>query len=416
MSTTGSPITQLEALSRDASPDAVRLPVPRGHEEFTVAPAKSGAAHVLVTPTRFKHRWRTSELWYRSAILALDGTVLSMGLPKFRNLGEDDGESASFTRAIECGEDVLFTEKMDGSLAIRSVIDGNIVWRTRGTFDGGTEHGPAIRTVAERYPVLANPSFMAGHSLHFEFVHPAFQIVIRYDRPDLVLLSAVRHADLTMATYEQLAELSMAHDLNLVGVHELPRQINELRASVDAFEGVEGIVARYGAGEQQMIKLKGVEYLRQHRLNFSFGLRETLRVCQEEDFASVEQFTDHLYALAMDWEVIQTKLPIYEVWARARAAAHAELAEARSFVDAYGSLVDPERIGERTRAHARLDDRAARAEYVDIARKGYGEGTPGFSGAMAISGGESRASGWFESRLRVQIEQALAHSRLDDDA
>lgn len=404
-------MTELEALSRQTGEDGLRLMVPHSNVDFQVT---EGPLGLLVTPTRFKHRWRRSELWYRSAILSHDGSVRSMGLPKFRNLGEDDAESATFTRAIERGEDVLFTEKMDGSLAIRSVIGGRVVWRTRGTFEGGDEYGPAIQAAAERYPMLADPSFMDGHSMHFEFVHPGFQIVIRYAQPDLVLLSAVRHSDLAMATYEQLIELASAYDLNLVGVHELPRRVDELRAIVDAFEGIEGVVARYGEGEQRLIKLKGLEYLRQHRLNFSFGLRETLRVCQEQDFASEQEFTDHLFSLAMDWEVIQTKLPIYAVWARARAAALAEQAEARSFVDTYGSLIDPG-SDERTRAHARMDDRAARKEYARLAVEAYGRSAL-FAGAMALGSGDERGQRWLDDRVKAQVEIALKASRIDDDA
>jgi hypothetical protein len=400
------------AISTDTTAP-VRLPLPRNRDEFNITADPAGSGNVLVVPTKTKHRWKSSELWYRSAVLSPEGEVMSMGLPKFRNVGEDERESADFASRLEQGEPVVFTEKMDGSLAIRSVIDGQVIWRTRGSWDGGPEYGPAIRELAAGHPVLADAAFMPDHSLHFEFVHPSFPVVIRYERPQLVLLSGVRHHDLHLLMLSELQRIAGEHDLVLAPIHELPTDMAQLRAAVEAWEGCEGIVARYDH-EQHYVKLKGMEYLRQHRLRFSFGLRETLRHCYLHDFDSEQAFADYLHSLEMDWEVIQTRLPIWRVYELGRERLRADIAEVRSFIDAYGSLVVAERHAERTRAHARLDDRAARKEYARLVREAYADSPSIAAGCFSMTGQDGGAE-WRRKLLERHVEDALRDSRLPAD-
>jgi hypothetical protein len=405
--------TQLEMQAQETVADPITLPVPNKTEEFFVNVDPAGTGNVLVIPSKTKFTWRTSELWYRSVILGPDGRVLSMSLPKFRNLGEDAAETADFTRRIERGEDVDFTEKMDGSLAIRSVVNGRVVWRTRGTWDGGDEYGPAIRAIARQWPVLQDPQFLPTHSLHFEFVHPEFPVVIRYPKPDLILLSAVAHHDLKLVRFDQLEELAHTYDLHLVSMHDLPTKVDELRAAVEAFENCEGIVARY-AHQQKYLKLKGAEYLKQHRLRFSFGLRATLDHCFKGDFATVDEFRQSLADQEMDWEIIDTRVPIYEIYAEGRRRLDADVAEAQSFLDAYRSLVLEEHRHERTRAHARLDDRAARKTYSQLADEAYADRAAVKHGCFALIGNDGGAE-WKRKLLERHVEQALRESRLPVD-
>lgn len=409
----GNPNSNLAIDATEHTGDPVRLKVPGNTKEFYVKPDPAGTGNVLIHPTQLKRKWKKSELWHRSVILGPDGRVLSMSLPKFRNVGEDEVETADFVRRIESGEHIDFTEKMDGSLAIRSVVNGQVVWRTRGTWDGGAEHGPPIRKVAEQFPVLADPEFLPGHSLHFEFVHPNFPIIINYPKPDLILLSGVDHHDLRLLKYEQIQQLAHENDLSLVPLHELPTDFKQLQAAVDQFEGCEGIVARY-ADEQKYVKMKGLEYLKQHRLRFSFGLRETLRHCFEHDFADEAAFSKYLTDMEMDWEVLHTLTPIYRVYEEGRKRARAEEAEVMEFVDFWCNLIRDDRRHERSKKHARLDDRAARKEYVAEAKAAFGVG-PLFNGAMALGDDDHRAARWRSDRLKDHVEDALRASRLPVD-
>jgi hypothetical protein len=314
----------------------------------------------LIHPTKAKHKWSNSELHLRSCIVDEAGHVVSMGFPKFRNAGENIPETHEFENALASGEDILFTEKMDGSLAIRSVIRGEVVWRTRNTFDGGTEHGPAIRKAAQRYPILSDPAFMPDHSLLFEFCSPEFPIIVQYKEADLVLLGAISHADLSLHTYAELQSLSANNDLHLVRVHQLPSSFEELCQAVVDYDDCEGVVCRY-QGEQHYLKIKSSKYLAQHSMRFSFGQRRALELCQRMDFTSEKEYLDHLYSLGLDYEVGMTRLPYYHAYTRARTRTLEMLADAQAFVNIYGDLAYSKRKEYARLVHENSEDGLVRA-------------------------------------------------------
>jgi hypothetical protein len=283
----------------------------REHPDFHV---RERDGKYLIVPAPSKHRWEKDELWYRSMVVDSAGRLLSAGLPKFRNYGEDSVESVEFIQHLHSGSPVLATEKMDGSLAIRSVIDGEVVFRTRGTVDGGDEYGPAIRKVAsEKYPHLLDPSLYPEGSLHFEFVHPDFPIIIRYPDPDLVLLSGVRHQDLRLLDYKELTDLAQDASLKLVPAHALPHREEELIELVSDWKDKEGVVLRY-QGEQAYIKIKAEHYRVQHALRYQFGAKAALELCKQHDFPDEKSYVDHLYALGMDWELAEERKQYYNLY------------------------------------------------------------------------------------------------------
>lgn len=130
-------------------------------------------------------RWSTTATggWSRWACLSSSS----------RTSGKADRLAAA--EELARGEGWL-TVKHDGVLVIRSVIRGRVVFRTRGSFDG-EHHGRAIEQIArEHYPALCDPEWMAGHSVHLEYVTPAHRIIVRYPEPDLVLIGATANETL----------------------------------------------------------------------------------------------------------------------------------------------------------------------------------------------------------------------------
>lgn len=335
----------------------MKIAIPRDNENFSVwnHPTEKW---LLIKPQGVKQKWKSDELWWRSIVVAPDGEVLSAGLPKFKNYGEGNEEGKAFTAALESDDPVVFTEKLDGSLAIRSVVNGSVLWRTRGTF--GTEDNELLRAIrhhVQQYDLLMDPLWAPDSSFHFEFCHPDHQIILPVHEASLTLLSGVRHSDLSLYTYEQLKSVqwentrrSDGHTFPLVEMHELPRSVDDLVALIDEFKGREGIVARYD-GEQKYVKIKSAEYLAQHRLRFAFTPRNAIEMCRQLKFVSPDSFVDHLYSLGLDWEIASERTRWYHVYNEARVFCTDALADVQKFVSAYGDLYGTK---EGSKEYARL--------------------------------------------------------------
>jgi hypothetical protein len=281
-------------------------------------------AGTLIVAHDRKFRWTVAERPWRSVIVGPDGRVLSAGFPKFANYGEPgfDDHAQALRDALASDEPVWVTDKLDGSLCIRSVIDGQVVLRTRGTPDGAGMAAPMRAVAKARYPALLDPARWADRSLLLEFVSPQHRVVLAYDRDDLILTGAVTHATFELANRDELAAIAQAGDLRLVDSQPLPRSVRELTRQVAAWENAEGVVARCRQG-QVMVKVKSRGYLAMHRLRSNFTLREVRRLCDEHDICDVDAFEQVAARMGADWEILQDARPTVEalLGARQRAAA-----------------------------------------------------------------------------------------------
>jgi hypothetical protein len=98
----------------------------------------------------------------------------------------------------------------------------------------------------------------------FEWTSPTNQIVINYGfEPDMVLTGIMRHADYS---YESQATLDTFGEV--MGLRRPQTfsydSIDEMKASVDAFKGMEGLCV-YFHDDQKILKVKGAQYLYLHR-------------------------------------------------------------------------------------------------------------------------------------------------------
>lgn len=236
----------------------------------------------LIVPGRAKRTWEAAERPLRSALIDRDRRVVSLGFPKFFNWGEDPDDTAALTGALRAGEPVWFAEKLDGSLCIRSVIGGQVVLRTRGTFDGGDHAAPMRALAAASHPRLLDPGVHPQRSLLFEFTSPQFPIVITYPRPALTLIGAVEHTDGSLVDRAGLVRIADELAVPLAPLRELPRDPQRLVGDVSAFRGAEGIVASC-AGGRVLVKVKSAAYLRAHALRFALSARRVAELCVEHD-------------------------------------------------------------------------------------------------------------------------------------
>src|ERR1039458_3678520 len=141
----------------------LKLTIPGREQGFRQIKGPYGT---LVLPSSNKQTWQIDERVFRSLILDDKGQIISSGFPKFANLNERGftDHFEDLKTALTHGKDIWLTEKVDGSLIIRSVVAGQIIWRTRGAWGLGQFEEPVMAQVAQ-HSELSDPEFMPGHSL-----------------------------------------------------------------------------------------------------------------------------------------------------------------------------------------------------------------------------------------------------------
>lgn len=252
----------------------------------------------LVLPKATKQSWRPEERPWRSMVVDDQRRIVSSGFPKFFTAGEDGRTDAALKRALGRREPLTITEKLDGSLVIRSVHQGQVILRTRGTFDGGPSIGDAVRALcAARYPSLLDPALAAGCSVLLEFCSPAHRIVLPQHEDSLTLVGAVDHGwPPRLAGDADLERISSSLGVPVVTVHtELPGDLRGLRAEVGSWRDQEGVVVRLEGG-QMLVKLKSDDYRRRHAARFSDDPVAALALVSDRDLRSADELVAHLIA------------------------------------------------------------------------------------------------------------------------
>lgn len=234
-------------------------------EQFMVHEHEIGGHTVtLVQPVHIGCEWDGKNDIFRSSVWDKDGNPVSLSFKKFVNWGEKPHIYP--IPASLSGADLM--EKIDGSTLIFSRWKKNTIIRTRGTVDARKQdNGSEIDVLTEKYG-----KFMAwlegqndsAHSYVFEWTSPTNQIVINYGfEPDMVLTAIISHEDYSYATQESLDTFATIHQLRRPKRFSYD-SIDEMKASVEAFKGMEGLCVYFHNG-QQILKVKGAQYLYLHR-------------------------------------------------------------------------------------------------------------------------------------------------------
>lgn len=280
-------------------------------DEFAVEPRhhEGIGTLVLVRPRKIKHRWQPHELWLRSLLCREDGTVVSCGFPKFFNYGEDPASDALTERAL-AADAVEFTEKVDGSLIIRSVVDGVVIWRTRGSHDLGPFRDAVMRVVEAKYPALLDPTYASdgrGESWLFEFVDPDQPVCLRYPEADLRTLARITHSP-------ERDRPSIAMGLLALGMPDRPRRF-DLYGSMDAIRQAtadmqdEGVVAWCRSADGwHLTKFKSRRYLALHAIRSNLNERRARIYFAARGVRHEPGLREAMAADGIDWEVGSTAL------------------------------------------------------------------------------------------------------------
>lgn len=310
---------------------------------------------VQIAPQKNKHRWSPGEVHLRSLVTRPDGTIVSSGFPKFFNVGEDAAEDAITAAAVSSGQ-AWFTEKLDGSLIIRDVIDGVVLIRTRGSASIHGERGARVSDLVARcYPALLDPSLLPGRSLLFEYTsaHPDDRVILPYPLPRLAALGWMRLHDDRLPTFEGsldvVAQMSAALSLPGVGIQALPADLSAAMETVWGWEDLEGVVIRAQRpdGSTHLAKLKTLSYLKSHTAKSHLTAERLRRFCWASDITTRAGLIAALSAQGVDWEVLHfLEAPLAE-WLAHRADVDRRIAAFAGAVEALSSLPS---MGDRARS------------------------------------------------------------------
>jgi len=297
----------------------VKLDISKIRSDFKIA-TQDGLT--LVCPKKNLWDWEEDEKWLRSVVVDNNGFVVSCSWKKFGNYGEFVTDTSSLDHALASNRPVIFSHKEDGSLAIRSIIDGRVIFRTRGTMFGGEatddepSFGERFKLVAtQKYPKLLDNTWLTDRSLLFEYVAPSNTIVVRYKSEDLIFLGFVMHNDLRIGEWEELEEVADVGNLNLVRLHELPSDPIKLIEEVKVWKD-EGVVVRCedqkGNPDQNFVKIKSAHYLANHRMKFSMRYPTIVEFVESANIKNESQLVTELQACDYDWEIIESAKEFYE--------------------------------------------------------------------------------------------------------
>ncbi len=269
--------------------------------------------------------WGRDNLWWRSRVESVKNSdTVSQGFGKFFNLGQGpDGlriDAETILTAIRANQRVVATLKYDGSCLIRSVYQGEVMFRTRGSFsyeyhdNANNEMGIFL----DKYPLLLDPMWQTDKSLLFEWLTPDFQIVIKYEEPDLRLLGAVHHghrhfSHLRYLTMKELELISTESEIPLIEYHVIDsvQAWHHFYRDVVDHREIEGYVLRLN-DEQDLVKVKAEPYLTKHgvksNLSFKSMVEFWLQHGQEGIYHSILGQLEKLY----DEEIVMWALPFVD--------------------------------------------------------------------------------------------------------
>ena len=214
----------------------------------------------------------------RGIVFNSTGECICRPYKKFFNIGE---RTETLPKNIDWNNLSVYTTKWDGSLVTPVMVNGEIFFKTKKTFYSfiadrlntmWKEKGPFYR----KYSKIINRYDLNEVTLLFEYVDPEKQIVIRYDKEELIFLG---ERNIKTGYFYPSPDI-------IEGV--IPNKSYDKNWSyIDFIEGVkqekniEGYVI-YDKTRTQAYKIKCEWYLDRHHLLSSLSYRTILRLITED--------------------------------------------------------------------------------------------------------------------------------------
>jgi len=193
---------------------------------------------------QFENLWDEVTLMCRGLVTDNNGDIVAIPFQKFFNIEEN-----RFTPT----ENFEVYEKMDGSLGIVFWYQGQWVVATRGSFT--SDQAIKATEILEKY----NKDIMFRHlTFCFEIIYPENRIVLDYgDDEKLVLLGTFDKNGKEMDV-----DIWAQWGFDVVKKYDGIKDFKELKGIIR--DDQEGFVVKFTNGDR--IKVKGVEYLRLHKI------------------------------------------------------------------------------------------------------------------------------------------------------
>lgn len=272
----------------------------------------------LINPNRTSavsnYAWTTDNLWLRSRVETLDGKTVSQGFGKFFNMGMGPNFLQCSLQDIVTAithNDAWGSIKLDGSLLIRSVYNGQVMLRTRGSFgydhlDNGWEVDQIFKV---KYPMLFEYRNLLDDSILLEWTTPNNTIVMPYKEPELTIVGGVNHSTMRYLTFSELEVVSDILGIPLVRHWRLDSVgLSELMATLTTDQRIEGYVIRINH-EQTLVKVKCDSYLARHRLKSNLTTDTLADIWFTQGCPSYTKFVQNMTE-TYDEETVNFMLPV----------------------------------------------------------------------------------------------------------
>lgn len=258
-----------------------------------IIPELLNEAVILIQPVHIGIKWNQANKHFRSSVWSKkDGTLISAGLPKFCNWGENPDNFPIPLSLDGCN----VAEKMDGSALIVSKYNGHYILRTRGTVDASKlENGYEVEVFKKNIlPKLCvegeDQSWPISYVFEWITASPKQRVVINYNNsePEFVLVGVVSHADYSLWSQDLLNAYAKNFKLKRPEMFSFS-DVSSLLYAVETWKGKEGVCV-YSNNDQTIHKVKSVEYLSKHRFKEHATLENTidlffsLGVCSYTEF------------------------------------------------------------------------------------------------------------------------------------
>jgi len=227
---------------------------------------------------QYERIWNKATLACRGLILDGNDNIVALPLPKFFNLGEVENQRIP-------DEPFEVYEKMDGSLGISYVFDGQIHIATRGSFIS-EQSIKATEMLHSKYKEVLS-KMKPEITYLFEIIYPENRIVVDYGQDEkLVLLAMI---DMNTGKDVPLADIGFPIVKKYDGIQDLQvlKSLNE--------NNKEGFVIKYEDGYR--LKVKFEDYVRLHRILTGVSYRSIWESLKDNEPIEelLEQIPDEFY-------------------------------------------------------------------------------------------------------------------------
>lgn len=294
-------------------------------DSFEILKEKNG--ELLIGPS-IMGKWKCWEdRWLRSLHISNDGSIISVGMPKFFNLNEGElgsNYNVNLQEIVKSGQ-VCYSEKLDGSLIIKYIHNEEVRFRTRGSLEIGLESwAKDVEIFKQKYPRLFDP--ICGSSslcLLMEYVSPSNRIVIPYAEPDLYGLAVVQFPQDKCWWEGALSEIKLlpfsVSNAIFKNVHNIPvkpqthliatpENISHLIHKISKSNDIEGIVLRLDK-ETRLVKIKADPYLAKHALRSNLNTSTMIDLWLQTAGFDYQQFIEY-FEKNYDYETMIYSIPI----------------------------------------------------------------------------------------------------------